>query len=375
MRPRTRRADDRTRILTAAIVLAGAIAAVGACGTTEPFQHSVSTIRSTASLQVQPRLWGELQSQPSGFTYDPGTDSVWFAETGFGSSNYLDRLSAATGEISRFELPTSDFAGPDSQIKVDAAGNVWMSDGYVLLRFDATTERVTELTFAASDPNETAASDDPLLGGSWITAIGIDGNDVLVARRNVSAVISIDSSMTEVKRFVVPANYAGATDIAVDSARDEVLLLEGNAVGKQLGLFTRDGQLLRNVDVVGRHLTSTGGSFVISDGADNGAILTVDASTATVTKVVAGSVGSLAAPDPAGSEVIYNDRLGTVDRVTAGKVTASYVLPLVTVYPRGGKVEALSTKQRIIGLVVDKLGNIWFATTAVKQVQEIVDGQ
>ena len=233
-------------------------------------------------------------------------------------------------------------------------------------------QQVASTTLSANDPDALSGAFDATLGGTWITGIGIAGDGLLIARWNVGTIVRLDRSFKEIARFPVSSNFAGATDINLD-ASGRIALLGGYAVGKKLALLTADGQLIQTVDLVGHRLVAAGDNMVISDGRDNGAIVTSNAVGLVVdTRITASTAGSLAAPDPTGGEVVYNRHTGVIERVDKGAVLATYTIPQTLVYPRGGGGKPLWVRLQVMGLTVDVRGDIWFVMNGTNEVQEIV---
>jgi len=318
----------------------------------------------------QPRLVLKLSADSNDMAYDPVRNAVWLAESS--APNYLDRFDASSGHLTRFLLPTSEYAGPDSQVKVDANGNVWMSEGYNLIRLDIATDQISWTTLSVNDPDALSGAFDATLGGTWITGIGVAGDALLIARRNVGAIVRLDKSFKEIARFPISSTFAGATDINVDQS-GRIALLGGYAVGKKLALLAADGQLIQTIDLVGHRLVAAADRMVISDGRDNGAIVTSNAGGLAVDRrITARTDGSLAAPDPTGGEVLYDRRTGVIERVDRGTVLATYTIPQTLIYPRGGGARPYWVRLQVMAVTVDVRGDIWFVMNGTNEVQEIV---
>ncbi len=365
--------------IATATLLVVALAAGIAIWSHHSLSTSIPSTRNQSPLGAalpQPRNVLTLSETPTQIAYDPDRNVIWLAQTTTGGPDYLDRVDASTGTVTTFRLPVVDFAGPDSQVKVDGAGNVWMSDGYTLLRLDVGSKHVASITLPAKDPDALIGALDPNSAspGTWITAVGIVGEGLIVARQNVGALLRFDSSLKPVARFRIPAGFAGATDIYVDQ-NDRIELLGGDSVGKMLGLFTGDGQLIQKVNILGIHLINAAGRVVVSGGLDNGAIVTSSAAGLTTdTRLTIGTVGSLAAPDPTGGEVLYDGLARVIERAKNGTLIASYRLPRTMIcppQPPGGPGCFLAASQAM-ALTVDMRGDIWFTVGGSNQLQEIV---
>ena len=323
----------------------------------------------------QPQIVLTLSETPTQIAYDPNRNVVWLATTTTGGPNHLDQVDASTGAVTTYRLPVADFAGPDSQVKVDGAGNVWMSGGYTLMRLAVGSKRVVSITLPATDPDALGgAFAPPTSPGTRITAIGTVGDGLFIARQNVAELLRFDSSLKPVGRFRIPKDFAGSTDIYVDQ-NDRIELLGGDSVGKSLGLFTGDGQLIQKVNVLGMRLATAPGRVVVSGGLDNGAVVTSTAADLTADeKLTIGTVGSLAAPDPTGGEVLYDGLAGVIERATNGTVIAGYRLPKARIcppQPPGGPGCFLVASQVTV-LTVDMRGDIWFTVSSSNELQEIV---
>jgi len=334
---------------------------VAACGAVAPSSTAPGQRRApVAAIPLQLKTILTLTQTATNIAYDAGRNVIWLAETGFGAPGYLHRIDPSTGAEKSFKLPTEQFAGPDSQIKVDASGDVWMSNGYVLMRLQLGSQAVASVTIATGDPDALEQALDPTLGGTWVTAIGIAGDDVLIARRNVAALQRFDSSFRQTSRYGLPASFAGSTDIYVEQS-GQIEVLAGAAVGKVLGVFTSDGKMVQSIDVQGNRLAASGDMMVVSGGIDNGAVITwTPTGLVADTSLTIGTYGSLAVPDPTGGIVLYDRRSGQIVHVQNGSVTTTYSLPTSEVsLPGPPGVRPFSAPLQITNLVVDSQGDLW----------------
>jgi len=66
--------------------------------------------------------------------YDASRDAIWFVGAdGAGASAF--RLDTNSAAIERWPLPAGSFVGVYVQVKTDAAGVLWIADGYQVVRF------------------------------------------------------------------------------------------------------------------------------------------------------------------------------------------------------------------------------------------------
>ena len=378
--PRVTRAERWVAVATATLLVLALVVGIviwshRSLSTPIPSTHNQSPL---GTALPQPRIVLTLSETPTQIAYDPDRNVIWLATTTTGGPDHLNRVDASTGAVTTFRLPVADFAGPDSQVKVDGAGNVWMSDGYTLMRLAVGSKHVASITLPVKDPDALGGALTPNSAspGTWITAIGIVGDGLLVARQNVGALVRFDSSLKPVARFRIPTDFAGSTDIYVDQ-NDRIELLGGVSLGKTLGLFTGDGHLIQKVNVFGMRLATAPGKMIVSGGLDNGAIVTSSAAGLTAdTTLTIGTIGSLAAPDPAGGTVLYDGLAGVIERASNGAAIASYRLPKARICPPqppqpNGRTSCFLVASQITALTVDMRGDIWFTVSSSKELQEI----
>jgi hypothetical protein len=312
------------------------------------------------------------QTYVGDLAYDASRNAIWFV--GFdGPGHYAFRLDTTSAHIDRWPLPTGDYTGLYVQVKTDAAGVVWITDDYKVVRFDPDTHHATARTFslvvAGSLKGGTSS-------GTWVSAIFPTGDGVLVARHHVPWLTRLDGALREVGRIAVPPGDDGAEDIAVVG---ETLFLEQDELSSgraRVDILNSGGHLLASVPGPGGRLEVLGGR-VLRHGRDARRDVTVkwvnsDGSTESVGR------GSFAWPDPLGGFTLFRHVTGldeALQRVVNGRVVSQvpYKAEPLCVQPHFGGGSCIPSFS-VFGpsdVLTDKNGVTWYVTTNTRVVYRV----
>ena len=229
---------------------------VGLTGTSSPIllsnlpEASIVLPPAAAPIGVTAAVAAALNQPLAAMTWDAGRNALWVVTWVTGPTGQLARIDA-DGTTKTWPLPN----GPSMQIQpeiqaglqqpampaawygwdttdvvVDGQGEVWVVAGYGLVRFDPGTGR-SQLR-AYPEPDMTQVYTD---GGSWLSAIGADGDGVLIARHGDHVLTRVDESMGDAGSISLPASWTDLRGIAVLGDR----ILAGGPLG--LGSFDRIG--------------------------------------------------------------------------------------------------------------------------------------
>jgi len=145
--------------------------------------------------------------------FDPARDAVWYpVMTPYGPST-LYEMSARTGKVeAHFALPATTGDGLVSSTRVAADGDVWVSEPYRLVRVDPSTATVTSVDLSVSVPGA-EADPNAALPGTWIAAMTIATDSVLVARNNVPFLEQWSLDMKPMADVPIPSGASRTFDM------------------------------------------------------------------------------------------------------------------------------------------------------------------
>lgn len=348
----------------AGAILAAVVAGVIA-GTSPSWLPLGESSRTVPAEQIRPGLMAvELPTATPIYdlAYDAATDSLWYAASDPFLPDRLVQYVVNTGKQSEWVLPDTDYNGYLSQVKIGAAGTIWLTQPYRLVRFDPRTETVESVEYPLDAPDALPGADDPNhpSPGTWISSIAFSGDEVLVARNNVAAISRIGQNLIEVDRLPVPEAYAGALDMAVAES-GEIFLVPGYTETADIAVRRVDGSIAP-LGVEGQRLTEMGGGVFASGGSAGGSVIDVRGG-ATGLLPSATGIDSRAALHPDGGAIVYDPSSRSIRHVLEGSVIAEYALgagDLVDHNPLTGEGVVATLAPAIHDLVVDSQGRTWF---------------
>jgi hypothetical protein len=331
------------------------------------------TLAPTPSVAEVPLPLSEGQTFISDLAYDQARNAIWFV--GFdGSDKFVFRVNAATSQVEKWPLPPGDYVGVYVQVKTDAAGIVWISDGYQVVRFDPATHQATTHEFSLNVPGALPGALTGGNPGTWVSGIVPSNGGLLVARHNVPWLTRLDASLAEVGRIPVSADDAGAQDLAVIGS---TIFLERDGAALGLDLIDQSGSLLASVPGQGGRL-EVAGDRVLRHGRSSQYDVTIEWVNTDGTTEAVGQ-GNSAYPDPRGGVTLFRHVNGIQDqelqRVVNGTVVSSVTLQGRTVQPNdcpaviapSGSIQPTCPEARIMfdlsDLVTDADGVTWYVST------------
>ena len=192
-------------------MLAGLTVVLAGCRATLPYEPSAIAVANGAS-HVEVALNHPASQEVA---VNPMTNTIWLATVQPVETDTLWAIDMSTGEKRSFELPTVDYNGYTTHVRVGPDGAMWVSLPYELARWDPVSENVASLRFTeeADGALPGALDRNATLPGTWLSAILPDGTGVLVARNHVPYLTHVSADMTVSRGATVPDDYAGAADL------------------------------------------------------------------------------------------------------------------------------------------------------------------
>jgi hypothetical protein len=338
---------------------------VGAAGSSSP--------RASLTLDGgQSRAMATLPDDAYDLAYDDSRGLIWLAVMRISEPDWLYAVSS-TGAFERWALPDSAHNGYLTQIDVDVSGAIWISQEYVLTRFDPGTEKVTSLSFDEVAPGSVPGALDPgnPLPGTWISAITPFGDGVLLARNNVATLVAYDGQLQATSTIKVPNEYAGARGLLI--VPGGILALGGQSQLHRMATFGLDGSLMYETSVSGvpeSRLAPAGEGAALVTGS-RPSIVSADGESAVWVRGCGTSVATVAAVDAKGFTVCYDQSTATV-RGDAGQQLAQLEIVEGEVWapPPGGRTK-VRVSPSLSDVIIDKGGVIWFFVLGTHELRAV----
>jgi hypothetical protein len=310
--------------------------------------------------------------------YDESRDAIWFVGAdGAGASAF--RLDTNSGAIERWPLPAGSFMGFYVQVKTDAAGMLWVADGYQVVRFDRASQRSSAHAFDLRVPGALPGALTGPSPGTWVSSIIPTDDGVIVARHNVPWLTRLDASLAEVGRIPLPQGDEGAEDLAVIG---QTIFVErdSHSVGiPQLDILDLEGQSVASVPGRGGRLEVVGERVLRHGHGENGVAEVEVQWVKTDGTTEAIGTGSSASTDPRGGITVFRpdtDHQDAVERVVDGTVVSKVRYPAqlvqlnscpMPIAPSGNSLPPSCPKAWIVfslsDLITDRTGVTWYVTT------------
>lgn len=313
-------------VLLVGVVVAGILSGVvghapGAAGATASPATGASVVRTVGPFGLVRDL-----------VYDSSRNAIWFVGEGVDPGDTLYEVSVSDLAVRDWRMPAgAGQAGYLARVKLDQRGNLWANFDYALVRFEPSTSTFSLLQFTLDTPGVLPGAANPVdvSSGTWISAFGFQGGDILVARNLVPYLTLADQSMTLQAPIPVPTGYAGAWDIAPMSGGD-FALLAGHGAGRADSTVVLDasGNLVSQLALRGTRLATANGSIVVTAGPGVGAVQSPGARLSSLV-TTPGMFGSQLSFDPRGGVTLYDRGTGRIDRVVNGLLVSSIRVPTV----------------------------------------------
>jgi hypothetical protein len=302
-----------------------------------------------------PTLVGELPDVAWDLAYSAATDEVWFV-LGTGESAGLYRADQK-GFVLATPLPGGEYSGVHHRVRFLASGDVILNADYALVRYSPSSGKTTEILLAADAVGALSNAFDPAipLPGTWVSAFAVDGNDIILARNNVT-VLTVFDGLTMQPRIAIPLpeDYAGSRQVI--TADDQLYLL--NRAGT-IGHFNKSGQLVEEFDVQASEMAVESGQLLTS-GAVAGPVRDVTGQPFQ-SDLNVGRDGLLVTES--GAIATYDQQTGTIEVwSSSAPAVRRMTLPYVPVPNRGpGYRSGATVPPTLLDLAISDTGAIWLS--------------
>ncbi len=303
-------------------------------------------------------------------TFDQARNSLWFAYMSSGAAT-LYRYDISTGMTTGVLLPPTDHNGYLERVAVGPDGAIWLTEEYMVVRYDPTSQvtRSIKLAEADADATPTALARTDPSPGTWPCAITFDsGGRALVARHNVKSLLRLDSSLGITGRVPLPFGIVDPANIVDFDGRVYVAAYGGT--GRGATMDEQGGAAA--IGPVGAIQFAEGPLGVVSLGSAGLSWLT-PGSASVGFSVQAGPLDKVALART--GAVVYSQNLGVITKVTTSATIASeYKMAGSSVQvmnPLGQLIRATAVDS-VGAMAVDSNDSIWIvdiSNTAAELVQ------
>jgi hypothetical protein len=296
--------------------------------------------------------------------YDAPRRALWFAIM-FPGADALYRYDLASGHLTSWPLPPTDYDGYLDHIAVAPDGSVWLTEKYTVVRFDPSTAAMATMTFALADVDATATAlsqNDPS-PGTWPSAFTFSSTgDAVVSRHNVTSLITLDAKLEAVGRIPLPAGLAGPGDLTDVSGLIYLAPYGGSAP-------------LTVIDEQG-NVAAVGGPGVVQIAVIQGRVLAIgQAGVEWVSPTVAGTTIAtlhLTTGDrviaSGENAIVYVEGAGSFEQISnTGAVISTFSLPdePMSVPNPAGQMVTVNGRHEVGGLASDSPASIWYVDVTV----------
>jgi streptogramin lyase len=288
-------------------------------------------------------------------------DRLWLAVMRRDGQDELVSVNTESGRLESWLLPDSAYGGYVSRVRVAADGSVWISQPYRLVRFDPSTNRMSSIDFALDAEGAFADALDPgnPLPGTWISAIGARGSQMIVARNNVPFLDVYGADMGLRERIPVPDELAGAQDIAT-GAGGAIWAISGPTAQRAIVQIDRGGHVVRYETGGGARL-ETDGSDALTTGVTEG-LTRLRADSSVPIGIESGRSDDSRFAVSGSTIDIYDAASGTITRFVGSDAVGSLDLgsqAIEVLTPNGGFVQGY-IRPRVNDLALDGRGRLWY---------------
>jgi streptogramin lyase len=292
--------------------------------------------------------------------YDGPRNSLWYADMTPGEEDALYEYHVGTGEVTRWELPSTDHNGYMDPVVVAPDGTIWLTEDYTVVRFSPTTGAIQSRRLDINDPDAKASalSRDDMSPGTWPSAISFDSQGrALVARHNVNAIIVLDATLSEVARVRIPAMTHGPGDLIDNNGALYLTAYLGDGPSYVLN---EQGTPLRTLPA-GLGRLSARGHEVVGVGPGGSVELSQQTGQRASTMANEGTTDDLVAATDSGS-VAYLRGPGVIERFLGGTSVARFGLTgqAMTIRGPGGAAVNVNMSNDVTALAVDGNNSVWF---------------
>jgi streptogramin lyase len=347
--------------LVVGVIIAGIIHSpvLPDAGNAKPTQSASAATNADSVLAVK------VDEDTYDLTYDAERGLVWFAVMQISGPDWLYAV-AADGESSRWSLPDSTHNGYLSHIIVDDEGAIWITQEYVLTRFDPTSETMRSVELPLESPFELVDALDPNnpAPGTWISAVAPVPGGVVLARNNVAAILGYDRKLQPTRQVAIPQEYAGARDIIPDPVG--LVVLGGQTQLGRVAVISENGKVLRSGTIssgIPESRLVPAGNNILVTGAPPSFISANDLGPTPAGACTASAHATVATAGAGGIVACYDSTTGSLLRGVGEAAVAITQLPVeqseVVRPPPAGPV-TVRTAPTITDMTVDVQGRVWF---------------
>ncbi len=345
------------KLLRGCVSFAILLTLTAACGLATPGSVKPiiqpSTVASTQTSKVV-----SISSGAYKLAYDAPRKLLWFAEISRSGDDFLWSVGVDSGRISKYPLPSVEYNGYTTQIKVSPDGAVWVSLPYELARLDPAdgTVRSLEISEKAAGALPAATDRSAPLPGTWISDILFDGNAALVARVNVPYLTRVDAMLGQSQDLPLPDSHAGSKGMVRATDGWAYLLPGWDRAGSILAL-SPDGSLTPIGGLDGTRLSTHGADVTVL--METTMVATLRSGKATPADVGYGRRPNWIQATDSGFRVEYDEQSGVLTREIPGRPIEELRLDTAAGLAVGGKGGDVTQVERLTDFVLTEDGTVW----------------
>ena len=306
----------------------------------------------------------ETKSAVYDLVFDRERGRLWYAVFQTAEADYLYWADVRTRAGGSVELPNVDTNGFTSQIEVAGDGAVWVTEPYALIRYWPDDGTLDVLTFQQPGSAEDGAAG--LLPGTWISAIGVDGDNVVVSRNNIAYVEWVDPKLRLGRRMTVDVDHSGARSSAVVGS--QIYLTAGYTSSAAVEALDLTDGSVRGASTSATHLERMAAGVLASG---SGVVYRLPG----IERVDALTGGDeIAVATDSGDLVGISALEALVELVRPdGKIGWSIPLPTIssTVTNPLGQEVTIQAAHQLLALAVDDAGHVWYSDGSTLQIVEL----
>lgn len=299
----------------------------------------------------------ELSGEAFDLAYDSQSDRIWLAVLRVQGDDELVAVDAVSSRVSSWRLPDADYNGFLTSVVVGPNGIVYVGEPYRLVRFNPATEEMTSIGLTAEVPGASTDALDPNnpLPGTWVSAIAVSADAVLVGRNNVPYLSVYTPELETRAQIEVPAALAGPQDLAFDGD-GSIWAISSPTSGRQAVHLTQFGDVIESVAGGPTEFGDTEDGLVMSGSGERlsgGDIENKYTSTAETDDSRSAAYGDWV--------ITYDAAKGRIELSARGSLIGQFEFPApsVTLHNPAEDSNAL-IRARVNDVAIDKRGSVWY---------------
>jgi hypothetical protein len=223
-------------------VLAVAVAAtLTACGS--PGSQSSTASRSavagaSAASRSEPIVSVALSFGARNIAYDPFRNAIWYAVMNLQGPAILYEADSSTGHVkARFTLPDADSTGLSSVVRVAQDESIWVAEPYAIVRVKPGSASVSSVNLPLAVPGALPDALDAgaLSPGTWVSAMTLTSDSVLVGRDNVPFLQQWSMELQPEANVALPKGDSGPADMTTTDTRLEIAIPNKTSIETDAG--------------------------------------------------------------------------------------------------------------------------------------------